>query len=830
MKGKRKMNEIKNKAVVTLIAIILVLSMSITTLAYLPSANALTHTESDTFAFITVSPDPVGIGQTMTVMYWLVEMNPLSAANQDAVWHNFTITITKPDGTSETKTTNANSAAGAVINYVPDKVGNYTFKFTFPGEQITSSTMDNYYKPSSAVTTCTVQQDPIAALPQNPIPNDYWQRPINWENQGWYQISGNWFGDINQWENWQAHGNTMGYNPNTEAPESAHVLWTFPIAMGGQIGGSIYSDNDKSNYFVGKSYKEFWTPPVIMNGIMYYNSPLGLPPQQGVTAVELRTGKILWHNENIPTIKFGSIYSEHNPNEVGGFPYLWSMGSNYTMWDANTGRKILDVTGMAGTPVIDATGQLLVYRIQAINITHGFLSMWNSSRGTGSTGNTAWTSWSYDTPVGGVLPYSKGIQWNVTVPIFPQSGTSVAIWAINDGIVLVTGSASVQDYQTEAGYDAYDGHLIWHTNRTIGMHQETTACLPGPIANGIYTEHNKESGTYYAFDIHTGTQLWGPTEPDPNAWNSYTRQGIGDGNVFMMAGVSSGRAYYAKNGSLAWEFFAPSSGLESATPTYPFEGMYNCLVGGGLTFLAVSDSHGDQLFRGAKMYAINMTTGKAEWSIDGFYGEAHAGGHALADGYLVAHNMYDNQIYIIGKGRSATTVSAPDTVQTLGSSILLQGTVTDQSPGQTCLGIPTAGTPAISDESMSQWTSYLYMQKGKPTNATGVAVSLDTIDPNGNLVHIADVTSDSDGMFKTMWTPQIPGAYTIIASFAGSKSYFSSSSETAMAISEGVPTPTALPATAPPQTDMYALGGVTAIIIAIAIVGAVLLVAIRKKP
>jgi hypothetical protein len=824
------MNKIENKTIVTLIALMLTLSMGISTTVFLPSVTALTHTESDTYAFITVSPNPVGIGQTMTVMYWLVEMNPLSAANQDAVWHNFTITITKPDGTSETKTTNANSAAGAVINYVPDKIGNYTFKFTFPGEQVTSSTMDNYYKPSTATTTCTVQQEPISALPQNPIPNDYWQRPINWENQGWYQISGNWFGDINQWENWQAHGNTMGYNPNTEAPESAHVLWTLPIAMGGQIGGSMYSDNDKSNYFVGKSYKEFWTPPVIMNGIMYYNSPLGLPPQQGVTAVELRTGKVLWHNENIPTIKFGTIYSEHNPNEVGGFPYLWSMGSNYTMWDANTGRKILDVTGMAGTPVIDATGQLLVYRIQAINTTYGFLSMWNQSRGTGSTGNSPWTSWSYDTPVGGVLPYSKGIQWNVTVPIYPQSGTSVAIWAINDGVVLVTGSASVQDYQTEAGYDAYDGHLIWHTNRTIGMHQETTACLPGPIAKGIYTEHNKESGTYYAFDIHTGLQLWGPTEPDPNAWNSYTRQGIGDGNVFMMAGVSSGRAYYANNGSLAWEFFAPSSGLESATPTYPFEGMYNCLVGGGLTFLAVTDSHGDQLFRGAKMYAVNMTTGEAEWSIDGFYGEAHAGGHALADGYLVAHNMYDNLVYIIGKGRSATTVSAPDTVQTLGSSVLLQGTVTDQSPGQTCLGIPAAGTPAISDDSMSAWTSYLYMQKAKPTNATGVSVSLDTIDPNGNMVHIADVTSDSDGVFKTMWTPQIPGAYTIIASFAGSKSYFSSSSETAMAISETAPTPTALPAIAPPQTDMYVLGGVAAIIIAIAIVGTVLLVAIRKRP
>ena len=90
--------------------------------------------------------------------------------------------------------------------------------------------------------------------------------------------------------------------------------------------------------------------------------------------------------------------------------------------------------------------------------------------------------------------------------------------------------------------------------------QETTALVPGPIANGIYTEHNKEVGTYWAFDIHTGKQLW-VTEQDPNAWNIYTRQGIGDGNVFMMAGVASGRAYDANTGNLDWEFFAPPSGL-----------------------------------------------------------------------------------------------------------------------------------------------------------------------------------------------------------------------------------------------------------------------------
>ena len=817
-----------------LIAIVLITTIiSASIMAGLPLTNALTHTESNTNAFITVSPNPVGVGQTITVMYWLVQADPLSADNLNEVWHNFKVLITKPDGTIETIVKDANAAGGQASTYVPDKIGNYTFAFTFPGQQVTSSTIDNYYKPSNATTVCTVQQEPIASIPQNPLPNDYWQRPINWENQMWTPISGNWFGDINLWENWQAHGNTQGFNPDTVAPESAHVLWTLPIADGGQIGGSMYSDNDKSNYFVGKSYKEYWTPPVIMNGIMYYNSPLGIPPRTGVTAVDLRTGKEIWHNEDIPSIKFGQIYSEHNPNEVGGSPYLWSIGSNYTMYDANTGRKILDVTGMSGTPVIDPTGQLLVYRLQAVNTTHGFLSMWNASRGTGSSDSAPWTSWSYDTPAGGVLSYKKGIQWNVTVPIFPQTGTSVSIWGINDGVVLVTGSASIQDYQTEAGYSALTGQLLWNTNRSIGMLHETTALVPGPIANGIYTEHNKEVGTYWAFDIHTGKQLW-VSDPDPNAWNIFTRQGIGDGNVFMMAGIASGRAYNATTGALEWEFFAPPSGLESVMPTYPFEGMYNCLVGGGMTFLAVSDSHGDQLFRGAKMYAVNMTTGKEEWSIDGFYGEAHAGGHAMADGYLVAHNMYDNQIYIIGKGQSAVTITAPTIASPMGSTILLQGTVTDQSPGQTCLGIPAAGTPAISDTSMSEWTSYLYMQKQKPANATGVPVSIDAIDPNGNLIHLGDVTSDSSGQYNfavnTNTLTAGAGTYKVIVNFAGSKSYFSSSAQTALSVTETTPTASPYPVIALPPTEMYIVGIGIAIIIAIAIVGVILAAMIRKRP
>jgi len=76
---------------------------------------------------------------------------------------------------------------------------------------------------------------------------------------------------------------------------------------------------------------------------------------------------------------------------------------------------------------------------------------------------------------------------------------------------------------------------------------------------------------------------------------------------------------------------------------------------------------------------------------------------------------------------------------------------------------------------------YLHMQKAIPTNAAGVTVKLTAISPNGNVEQIGTVTSDTSGMFKKLWTPPTEGEYTIVAAFEGSKSYYASQSETALA-------------------------------------------------
>jgi hypothetical protein len=119
------------------------------------------------------------------------------------------------------------------------------------------------------------------------------------------------------------------------------------------------------------------------------------------------------------------------------------------------------------------------------------------------------------------------------------------------------------------------------------------------------------------------------------------------------------------------------------------------------------------------------------------------------------------------------------------------------------------------------------MQKPMPTNATGVPVKLETVDPNGNFYEISTVTSDMNGMYSLMWKPPVPGQYTIIATFAGSESYYSSYAETSMGVSEApIPTP---PPAAAPDTTMTIIGtGIgTGIAIIIAIAVAVLM--LRKR-
>jgi hypothetical protein len=154
---------------------------------------------------------------------------------------------------------------------------------------------------------------------------------------------------------------------------------------------------------------------------------------------------------------------------------------------------------------------------------------------------------------------------------------------------------------------------------------------------------------------------------------------------------------------------------------------------------------------------------------------------------------------------------------------MLTGTVMDMSPAQ-------PGTPCVSKESMSAWMEHLHMQKPMPTDVTGVSVSLEILDPNGNTYNIGTVMTDKSGTFKKLWQPEIPGEYVVTATFDGTESYGSSWAETVVGVVDAPATsPIDQPELVMPPTEMYFAISTAVIVAAIAIVGAMLALILKKK-
>jgi outer membrane protein assembly factor BamB len=262
------------------------------------------------------------------------------------------------------------------------------------------------------------------------------------------------------------------------------------------------------------------------------------------------------------------------------------------------------------------------------------------------------------------------------------------------------------------------------------------------------------------------------------------------------------RAYDMKTGDITWNYNATTIPFES-----PYGNNYPVNVGliadGKIYIGAGEHSPTQPIWRGNVLQCLNATDGSLIWNFP-CYGVSQPSGNAgyyfaAADGRLLALNAYDDAIYCFGTGPSATTVSTQEFAAASGEPVLIQGTVTDQSPSGRLdinynLDVPLKGTPAISDEDMSDWMQYLYQQRPKPIDAKGVPVKLTAMDPNGNFQDIGTAVSDVNGKFAMSWVPPVPGTYHITANFEGSNAYSSSSDTTYVVVA-----PAASPSIVTPQ-------------------------------
>jgi len=186
----------------------------------------------------------------------------------------------------------------------------------------------------------------------------------------------------------------------------------------------------------------------------------------------------------------------------------------------------------------------------------------------------------------------------------------------------------------------------------------------------------------------------------------------------------------------------------------------------------------DPLPRGAPYVCLDATTGDVIWRADGLFRGTDWGGHAMiGDSIIATMDTYDMQIYAIGKGPSAITVTASPEIVAKGSSVMIKGTVTDGSPGTKDLALQMRfpnGVPAVSDDDMSEWMLYAYKQFPCPADVTGVPVKFAYLLPDGTWKDIDETTSDMYGNFGYKWTPPDEGTYLVKAFFLGSESYYGS--------------------------------------------------------
>ena len=128
------MQILKNKTMTILVALILVTSISTSTM-FLPSAKANNPPWTIvSYAYLSVSPNPIGVGQTADVCMWVDAPLPGAAIENDIRRHDYTLTITSPDGKIESKHWDVVSDTTGVqfYQYVPDQIGKYTFSFNYP--------------------------------------------------------------------------------------------------------------------------------------------------------------------------------------------------------------------------------------------------------------------------------------------------------------------------------------------------------------------------------------------------------------------------------------------------------------------------------------------------------------------------------------------------------------------------------------------------------------------------------------------------------------------------------------------------------------------------
>jgi hypothetical protein len=711
-------------------------------------------------AHMSFRPNPVGVGQSILVNLWLQPPLHVVRLFKDA----YIVTFTKPDGTVA-KVGPLSSYLGdatAWFEYTMDQIGTWKIQFDFTGGYFPAGNYTTpgsfqhganvsfpksvYYKPDvDGPYDIVVQTDPAGRWPTVSLPTDYWARPASPENRDWWPILGNYpaTGIVGGGPGWPADTNTYMSNylyiPYVQGPKSAHIVWKRQDNIGGLIGGTVgqaslsSSGGSPSIVYAGRAYQ---TLTKMVDG--------------KATSVwqcyDLRTGEVYWEQVGVTQVPTMITYilrtSETVPGEeaqLSGLQVrLMFVGSGrliyYDPWLGTSTMNISIAPLTTGTFYkMDSNGWPVFLAVQTL--------------GSGANVQYRLINWTVigDIAFGGATNLRLGVLGNVSYP-FSSLGTVdyEAGIAVNTASITTPGTGGigagfvVAYAQRIMGVSITTGQLLFNTTTDVSTGVEGFFSGSTAVADHGKYAVRLNDGNWHCWDLRTGAELW-TSELSSWPWGTFGCYGVQSygGNIIsnQYDGVV---AYDWDTGKISW-WYEDKAEYPYETPyqdNYPWFTGTARIADGVLYTYNTEHSPSNPIQRGQKLHAINATTGEGIWNITGSMAPG-----AVADGYMTAGNSYDAYMYVFGRGKSAATVTATPGVIANGATVLIQGTVMDQSPAQ-------PNTPCVSKDSMATQMEYLHMQHpidgvNQKTVMTGVPVTLTAIGSDGTVVDIGVATTNA---------------------------------------------------------------------------------------
>jgi hypothetical protein len=617
------------------------------------------------------SPATIGVGQELLLLAWTASMPPdigeqtgqISSPSGRAGWYDMSVTVNKPDGTSDSITFPYSDPVGAVwIGYTPASVGTYTFQTHFPGAWKNSTSGVRWYEPDdSVIGTFEVLADPIEGWTETPLPDDYWMRPINTANRMWYDVAGNWLeGNANRYPIGAAGGTTneYAYGVGTATP---HILWTKQYYTGGLMDQMYGATGYATAHYQGLGFSA-----IAVQGKLHYSPRMTHAGTSGRTTVDLYTGEELYHNYDESRPSRGQVYDYYSPNQHGGFAYIWrtsgvtlpdrvriayaeqnpdlsmrrirpsrtidreDLGRTGTLWemiDAVTDQTICYVANVStsGTGVYSSKGDMLYYNVRNLGGTN-YLQCWNSSAGTMviSPYGTGYWQWR---PAGGGFGGAEAF----------FGGTSYN--NVHDGRDFYTLNVSIPSLQ---------GPRNSRQNQTASLRaiREGEYVLFG--TTGINDDEGIAPAWFMAISLEPGREgdkLWETTfnPPYSDIWAA------GFGNGLRFTGVFPDddvviydddvnlvyHGYYLKTGEKLWETDPQIAFSFYGMGEHVYEGLFYSYGYGGV------------------IYAYDIRTGEVAWRYDATtegFESAYGGRYPIGIGMVSS----DGKIYTVTGEHSPT--------------------------------------------------------------------------------------------------------------------------------------------------------------------------------